>query len=47
MDNHSGGNCSLTGALVKGSSCQNMRRGRGEKANTSKPTEYTRVASGA
>ncbi|HKC34876.1 MAG TPA: hypothetical protein VKB95_02405 [Chitinophagaceae bacterium] len=39
------GCCSLTGAMVRDSSCQNTRRGRGEKANTSKPTAYTSVAS--
>jgi hypothetical protein len=34
---------SLTGAVVRGSSCQDTgwRRGRGENVNTSKPTAYT------
>lgn len=37
------GESSLTGAVVRGSSCQNTgrRRGRGENVNTSKPTAYT------
>jgi len=37
---------SLTGTMVRGLSCQNTRRGRGEYANTSKATAYTSVASG-
>jgi hypothetical protein len=42
------GNDSLTGAMVRGSSCQNtgLRRGR-EKVNTSKPTAYTPLVMGA
>lgn len=42
------GNDSLTGAMVRGSSCQNtgLRRGR-EKINTSKPTAYTPLVIGA
>lgn len=37
---------SLTGAMVRGSSCQTARRGLGEKAKTSKPTAYTTVTAG-
>lgn len=40
-----GGN-SLTGAKVRGSSCQDTRRGRGENANTSNATDSTAVELG-